>query len=137
MLTSLAAVPFLLSFAFSPRRLRHPYLLYTSILAILSTAAPMLLAKPTVTPRVSNTAASKKLAASRARLDASYEVLGDNHSEAASEEDALDDTHAEQVRAATKATATAYIVRAGLSTVAFVLAVVGIWGDGVPRVVAA
>lgn len=135
MLTSLAAIPFLLSFAFSPRRLRHPYLLYTSILAILSTAAPALLVKKTATVTPRPAAGNKKLAASRARLDASYEVLGDTHSEAASDEDALDEAHAaEEVRTAAKATATAYIVRAGLSTVAFVLAVVGIWGDGVSRV---
>ncbi|CEJ90476.1 hypothetical protein VHEMI06263 [[Torrubiella] hemipterigena] len=132
-LTSLAAIPFLFSFAFSPRRLRHPYLLYTSVLAILSGVAPALLPKPAAaTPR--SVPAKKPVA--RARMESSYEVLGDVHSETASEEE-IDDLHGDEVRTQLESLATSFVVRGGLSAVAFVLAVVGIWGDGAPRVVVA
>lgn len=63
-------------------------------------------------------------------------MLGDVHSEAASEEE-IDDLHGEEVRSQVESLATSFVVRGGLSAVAFVLAVVGIWGDGAPRVVVA
>lgn len=133
MLTSLAVIPFLFSFAFSPRRLRHPYLLYTSVLAILSGVAPALLPKPATATQRSLPA---KKPVPRARMESSYEVLGDIHSETASEEE-IDDLHGDEVRTQLESLTTSFVVRGGLSAVAFVLAVVGIWGDGAPRVIVA
>ena len=39
-LTALSSAPLLLAFVLSPRSSRHPYLLYTSLLAVLASAGP-------------------------------------------------------------------------------------------------
>lgn len=65
-------------------------------------------------------------------MEASYEVLGDVHSEPASEED-IDDMNGEEVRAEMESLARGYVVRTGLAALGFAMAVVGIWGDGAPQ----
>ncbi|KAH6610531.1 hypothetical protein Trco_000551 [Trichoderma cornu-damae] len=131
-LSSLAAAPLFLSFVFSPRYARHPYLFYTSLLAVLSAVAPAYLpqpAAPTSKPTSARTATS-----SRARLEASYEVLGDSHSEGdLPSESEHEDVNGEEVRANVEGIARAYLVRASFAAAAFVLSVVGLWGDGAPR----
>lgn len=127
-LTGLASAPFLVSFALAPRAARHPYLLYTSLLAILSGVAPILLPAPALRP--STNAAPRS--SPRARMEASYEVLGDAGSEAASEEE-IDDVNGEEVRADVETVARSYIARTTLSALGFAMAVVGIWGDGAPQ----
>lgn len=67
-------------------------------------------------------------------MEASYEVLGDSHSEPASEEDA-DDVNGEDVRVRVEGLVRGYIVRTGLAALGFAMAVVGIWGDGAPQAV--
>ncbi|KAF7562788.1 hypothetical protein G7046_g1350 [Stylonectria norvegica] len=129
-LTTLAAAPFLLSFALSSRSGRHPYLLYTGLLAILSTVGPSLIPQPTPRPAVSSPAKPS----SRARMESSYEVLGDAHSDAASEEE-VDDVNGEEVRATVEGLAQGYVVRTALSALGFAMAVLGIWGDGAPQAV--
>ncbi|KAL2213546.1 hypothetical protein CC79DRAFT_1327434 [Sarocladium strictum] len=132
-LTTLASVPLLLSFAISPRSARHPYLIYTSLLAVLSAAIPnLLLTQP---PALTARPAKKQSSTSRSRMmEASYEVLGDAQSDAASEEE-IDDINGEEVRAHVEAMSMGYKVRAGISTLGFAMAVLGIWGDGAPNAV--
>lgn len=132
-LTTLASAPLFLSFALSPRSARHPYLFYTSLLAILSTAAPRLLPQPVPRSAASHAAAAKT-PSTRARMEASYEVLGDAPSEATSEED-IDDLNGEEVRVKVESLARGYMVRTGLAALGFAMAVVGIWGDGAPQAV--
>ncbi|KAL7816806.1 hypothetical protein V8C44DRAFT_264578 [Trichoderma aethiopicum] len=130
-LSSLAAAPLFLSFVFSPRYARHPYLFYTSLLAALSVAVPAYLPQPA-------TPASKprRAASSRARMEASYEVLGDSHSEGdLPSESELEDANGEEVRVSVEGAARAYLVRTGFAAAAFVLSVVGLWGDGAPRTI--
>ncbi|KAM0343891.1 hypothetical protein ACHAPU_008160 [Fusarium lateritium] len=129
-LTSLAAAPFLISFALAPRSSRHPYLLYTALLATLSSVAPVLIPAP-ASPRATSSATRQS---SRAKMEASYEVLGDAHSEPASEED-IEDVNGEGVRAEVEGLARSYIARTALSALGFAMAVVGIWGDGSPQAV--
>ncbi|KAH7170975.1 hypothetical protein EDB81DRAFT_186253 [Dactylonectria macrodidyma] len=131
-LTSLASAPFLLCFVLAPRASRHPYLLYTSLLVALSTVAPSLVPQPAV-PRTLASAPAVKPSA-RARMEASYEVLGDSHSEPASEED-IDDVNGEEVRVSVEGLAKSYLARTALSGLGFALAVIGIWGDGAPQAV--
>ncbi|KAK2600285.1 hypothetical protein QQS21_005004 [Conoideocrella luteorostrata] len=128
-LTSLASAPLFLSFILSPRRARHPYLLYTSVIAVLSTVVPRLLPQPA--PRPAATPRAKK-PSTRAKMEASYEVLGDVHSEAASEEE-IDDINGEEVRAQVESLSRGYFARTGLAALGFAMAVVGLWGDGVPK----
>ncbi|KAF4955379.1 hypothetical protein FSARC_11865 [Fusarium sarcochroum] len=129
-LTSLASAPFLISFALAPRSSRHPYLLYTGLLATLSSVVPLLIPSPT--PRHATSSAPRQ--SSRARMEASYEVLGDAHSEPASEEDA-DFVNGEEVRAGVDGLARSYLARTALSALGFAMAIVGIWGDGAPQAV--
>ncbi|KAF4337052.1 Autophagy-related 33 [Fusarium beomiforme] len=129
-LTSLASAPFVISFVLAPRSSRHPYLLYTALLATLSSVAPLLISKPA--PRYIASSAPRQ--SPRAKMEASYEVLGDAHSEPASEED-IDDANGEGVRAEVEVLAHSYIARTALSALGFAMAVVGIWGDGAPQAV--
>ncbi|KAL7817828.1 hypothetical protein V8C26DRAFT_398115 [Trichoderma gracile] len=134
-LSSLAAAPLFLSFVFSPRYARHPYLFYTSLLAALSVAVPAYLPQP-ATPASSKPAGARKATSSRARMEASYEVLGDSHSEGdLPSESELEDANGEEVRASVEGAARAYLVRTGFAAAAFVLSVVGLWGDGAPRTI--
>ncbi|CVK83679.1 related to Rotein of unknown function localised to mitochondria [Fusarium mangiferae] len=128
-LTSLASAPFLISFALAPRSSRHPYLLYTGLLATLSFVAPLLIPAPATR----HVASSAPRQSARAKMEASYEVLGDAHSEPASEEDI--DINGEGVRVEVEGLVQSYIARTAFSALGFTMAVIGIWGDGAPQAV--
>ncbi|OAA37283.1 hypothetical protein BBO_07665 [Beauveria brongniartii RCEF 3172] len=142
-LSSLAAAPLALAYAVAPPRARHPYLVYASLLAVLSAAAPRLLLgpaglAPATTPRSasSKNKTSTSAGAARARsLEASYEVLGDVHSEPASEEDVDEPVNGEDVRVHVQGLARAYAIQAGLAALGFAMSVVGLWGDGATVVI--
>ncbi|KAF4972044.1 hypothetical protein FZEAL_9682 [Fusarium zealandicum] len=127
-LTTLATAPFLIGFALAPRASRHPYLLYTALLAALSSVAPVLIPSPA--PRRATSDAPRQ--SSRAKMEASYEILGESTSEPASEEE-IDNVNGEEVRAEVEGLARGYVARTALSALGFVMAVVGIWGDGAPQ----
>jgi autophagy-related protein 33 len=157
-LRSLAAISssaFALAFILSPRPVRHPYLLYASALALGShfaasdliapyLIAPYLLAlgpggraPPASAASPSKERQREKRAAARARMEASYEVLGDAHSEGSAEElEGSEEGHVngEEVRADVEAFLKKQIVRSAVAGLAFLLSVVGIWGDGVAPV---
>ncbi|RDA85175.1 hypothetical protein CP532_2395 [Ophiocordyceps camponoti-leonardi (nom. inval.)] len=132
-LTTLASAPLFLSFAFSPSGSRHPYLLYTSVLAALSAAAPRLLTMsglyPTARPHGVKKTSRRGGGGGKNKMESSYEVLGDAHSEGTSEEE-VEDLNGEEVRAEVETLTRGYMARTGLAACGFVLAVVGIWGDG-------
>nr|AXG25728.1 autophagy-related protein 33 [Beauveria bassiana] len=145
-LSSLAAAPLALAYAFAPPRARHPYLVYASLLAVLSAAAPRLLlgsaglvaptATTTTRPANCKNKTSTSAAAARARsMEASYEVLGDVHSEPASEEDVDEPVNGEDVRVHVQGLARAYAIQAGLAALGFAMSVVGLWGDGATVVI--
>ncbi|UNI14910.1 Autophagy- protein 33 [Purpureocillium takamizusanense] len=133
-LTALSSAPLLLAFVLAPRSSRHPYLLYSSLLALIASAAPRLLPRPAAPPATPRQRSPKKQSPAR-RMEASYEVLGDVTSEAASEED-IEDVNGEEVRVEVEALARRYVVQTGLSALGFAMAVVGLWGDGFQQVVA-
>ncbi|KAI6783822.1 autophagy-related protein 33 [Emericellopsis cladophorae] len=130
-LSALSSLPLLLSFALSPRSSRHPYLIYTSLIAALSVGAPALVPVPT-----RSTPPAKKPKSAPRAMEQSYEVLGDAASEAPSEEE-IDDfaINGEEVRAEAAGTARGFMVRTGVAALGFAMAVVGIWGDGAPQAV--
>lgn len=158
-LTAVAGTALATAFALSPRGYRHPYLLYTAALAagarLADYLAPALLGSPDAAP---SPAAQLKTAAARARranskrrgddarrMEASYEVLPgrDDHSDGgpASGDDLVDDddddvgVNGEDVRAAIAAFTKAHVAQTAISAVGFMMAVVGIWGDGVDKIV--
>ena len=74
-------------------------------------------------------------------MEASYEVLGDAPSESASaaseeveEESAGEAQNGEGVRAEVDSFVKTWLVQTGLAAAGFAISVVGIWGDGVQRV---
>ncbi len=150
-LSALSSSAFVLAFFLSPRAYRHPYLLYTALLvlgsqlAVTDVVSPYLNLGPAPSSSASAAAAArkqvqqkKKEAAARARMEASYEVLGagsDTHSDGDIEDADVEDEHAgvngEEVRIKVETFLKKQLVQTAVAGVGFALSVVGIWGDGV------
>lgn len=149
-LTGLSTTSLLAAFFFSPRSYRHPYLLYTSILAFTAGFSEY------ITPYILSTTedgssrqdAAARLAARRERLtarasartakmEASYEVLGDAQSDGTGSED-LDaeeeNLNGEEVRVEVVSFLKTQYVQTAVASLGFLMAVVGIWGDGAVQV---
>lgn len=154
-LAALSSSAFALAYFLSPRPLRHPYLLYASGLVLTSQLVASDLIVPyllvlgpgragTPSAAAASAAAGKqkekdRRAAARARMEASYEVLGsasDAHSEGSAEEVEAEerDVNGEEVRADVEVFLKKQIARSALVGLGFLLSVVGIWGDGVAPV---
>lgn len=157
-LTGVSASSFLLAFLLSPKPVRHPYLLYTSILVASSGLvasdfiAPYLFitkSPSSTTPAASLAAAAKKqkkehAAAKSAQMEASYEVLGSSSSAHSDEgtisgedietEEAAREINGEEVRTEVEGFLKKQAVQTAISGLGFLMAVVGIWGDGVSQV---
>jgi autophagy-related protein 33 len=84
----------------SPRRSRHPYLLYTSILAFISG------------PGIDYAVSWREQ-----RTNVELEAQGE-------------DVNGEQVREAVEGRQKVEMGKAGIAAVAFAMSVVGLWGDG-------
>ncbi|KAL2756857.1 hypothetical protein ACRALDRAFT_1069576 [Sodiomyces alcalophilus JCM 7366] len=152
-LTAVSSASFLLAYYFSPRSYRHPYLVYASTLALASSLADhiahcLLGSSDNETSRqeaaARRQARHEKLAARNAaraaRMEASYEVVGDVTSEegtgSTSGGDDLDveeeeeELNGEEVRGEIEDFLKAQRVQTGIASVGFLLSLVGIWGDG-------
>ncbi|KAI0176222.1 hypothetical protein GGR52DRAFT_540059 [Hypoxylon sp. FL1284] len=139
-LTGISGSAFLLAYSLSPRGFKHPYLLYTSLFCfgthLTDYVTPRIFGEPTS----STAAAAQRRAASaqlrkdkRAarRMEASYEVLGDPHSdEGASGEELDEDVNGEEVRSEVEFFVRNQLVQTAMAGIGFMMAVVGIWGDG-------
>lgn len=68
-------------------------------------------------------------------MEASYEVLGDSHSDKSaisnSDEELDEEINGEEVRGEVEAFLKNQLVQTAISGIAFAMAVIGIWGDGV------
>lgn len=150
-LAGISSTAFFLAFVLSPRSARHPYLLYTSALVAISRlsvsdlVAPYLFAHPhqpasSSSSHRQSSSARKDRSAAR-RMEASYDVIGsDAHSEAtldsasdrSIEDDgaAAADVNGEEVRGEVEAFLKKQVVSAATAGLGFLMAVVGIWGDG-------
>lgn len=133
-LAGISTSSFALAYALSPRGARHPYLLWTALFVAASGLTDLVLRPQSTRTIASAREADRARAASqgpRRALDASYEVLGDSHSEgqgSASESD--EDVNGEEIRAAVEQFRLGQTVRAAVSGIGFAMSVVGIWGDG-------
>lgn len=160
-LTFASSACFALAFLASPRYSRHPYLLYTSLLAGLSGAlvsdgifAPWLSlgtparggapapAADSNAVTAAAAAAARRDRAARARMEASYEVLGSDSTHSDGDDMAEEETpvapasaevNGEEVRGEVENFIKKQLVRAGVAGVGFLVAVLGIWGDGAVR----
>lgn len=138
-LTGVAGSAFLLAFALSPRGYRHPYLIYTSVF-VLSTRltdyfAPALFGAPAdFSQKRAALAKARREKAAAKRMEQSYEVLGESTSdEALSGEDVFEEEeiNGEEVRSEVELFVKNHLVQTALAGVGFMMAVVGIWGDGI------
>lgn len=140
----MASTAFLLAFAFSPSGYRHPYLLYTSLFVfgtrLTDYVTPLLFGASNsgtnyAAHRRAAAAAARKEKLAAKRMEASYEVLGDSHSDAgsagASSEELDEEINGEEVRSEVELFVKNQLVQAAVAGVGFMMAVVGIWGDGV------
>lgn len=112
----------LLAYFLSPKRSRHPYLLWTSLAVGLSGVTDLLL-RPTSVKTIRTIKERKP----KRGVESSYEVLGDSHSDISEE---VEDFNGEEVRAEMEEFRFSQTVRTGISAVGFAMAVLGIWGDG-------
>ncbi|KAI0125998.1 hypothetical protein BJ170DRAFT_457121 [Xylariales sp. AK1849] len=138
-LTGVAGSAFLFAFVLSPRGYRHPYLVYTSLF-VLGTrltdyVTPTLFGKfsSSSSPAAQRRTAARKEKKTARSMEASYEVLGDSHSDegsAGSVEELDEDVNGEEVRSEVELFVKNQIVQATLAGIGFMMAVVGIWGDG-------
>ncbi|KAK0742133.1 hypothetical protein B0T21DRAFT_360669 [Apiosordaria backusii] len=149
-LSTLSGSAFLLAYYLSPKPLRHPYLIYTSVLifgsqlVVTDFVAPYLSLGPsptaTTTSKKSSPAAQQKKknkASARARMEASYEVLGDEQEEETEEDEVLEvgeEANGEEVRAKVEEWLKKQVVQVSVLGLGFFMSVVGIWGDGVVNV---
>ncbi|KAK4655518.1 hypothetical protein QC762_303070 [Podospora pseudocomata] len=149
-LSGLSGTAFLLAYYLSPKPLRHPYLLYTSVLILGSQLVGTDLVAPYISLGPSSpatTAGSKKSfpqqkkkkpsASARARMEASYEVLGEEQEEESEEDEVLEvgeEANGEEVRAKVEGWLKKQVVQVSVLGLGFFMSVVGIWGDGVVNV---
>ncbi|KAK3398450.1 hypothetical protein B0T20DRAFT_208749 [Sordaria brevicollis] len=152
-LSTVSGSAFAIAYYLSPRAYRHPYLIYTSLLVFGSRFITSGLFGPYfsfITPAVpasfssgmssvsfvtARSSQQKKKTSTPRGLEASYEVLGDpSHSEATSGsedvEEELANVNGEEVRANVEVFLKKNIVQSAVAGVAFLMSVVGIWGDG-------
>ncbi|KAI1499149.1 hypothetical protein F5X99DRAFT_411314 [Biscogniauxia marginata] len=136
-LTGVSGSSFLLAFVLSPRGYRHPYLVYTSLFCfgnlLAESVNPYIFGTPTSSPAAQRRAARAQARKERAarRMEASYEVLGEAHSdEGASGEELDEEVNGEEVRSEVELFVRNQLVRTAISGIGLMMAVVGIWGDG-------
>lgn len=120
-LSGISTSSLFLAYLLSPKRARHPYLLWTALVAGASDITDLFLR-----PTSAKTTGSVKERKPKRGVESSYELLGDSHSEASEEEE----VNGEEVRAEMEEFRFSQAVRTGVSFVGFGMAVLGIWGDG-------
>ncbi|KAI0447761.1 hypothetical protein F4803DRAFT_181086 [Xylaria telfairii] len=146
-LSSVSSSAFLLAFILSPRGYRHPYLLYTSIFCVgtrlTDYVTPSIFGPPSSSSSSSSAAAQRRATQAHARREkaaarrmvASYDVLEDSHTEegsgSASGEELLDDEiNGEEVRSEVEFFVQNQLVQTAVAGLGFMMAVLGVWGDG-------
>ncbi|KAI8946078.1 hypothetical protein F4801DRAFT_565928 [Xylaria longipes] len=142
-LSGVSGSAFLLAFILSPKGYKHPYLLYTSLFCfgthLSDYVTPSIFGKPSSSSAASQKRAAlaqarKEKAAAR-RMVASYDVLDDSHTEegsgsASGEELVEEEINGEEVRSEVEFFVRNQLVQTAVAGLGFVMAVLGIWGDG-------
>ncbi|KAF4553446.1 putative autophagy-related protein 33 [Elsinoe fawcettii] len=124
-LGTLSLLAFQSAFFLSPRRARHPYLLWTSLLAFGSVAQDVYLVAKSVVAGGPSTIFSKRGAVEQKDFQGSH--LGESQEW----EDVSElGVNGEMVEKRVRAAQIKEIRRAVIGGVAFALGVVGLWGDG-------
>ncbi|KAL5345211.1 hypothetical protein ACLOAV_009581 [Pseudogymnoascus australis] len=126
--TGLSTACFLSAYALSPRGFRHPYLLWSTLIVAASGSVDLFLQPAPASPALKERGRKDK---GKAKLDASYELLGDSNSDAGiSDGGSEEDVNGEDVRAAMLGFKSLQALRFYLSGAGFVVSLIGLWGDG-------
>lgn len=136
-----SATSFITAYSASPRGLKHPYLIYTTVLVsaagfydlALNPAGTKAVIKQDVKVAEKKAKLKKKEGKKkvRAMMEASYEVLGDTPSEEEIDDVFEDEEiNGEKLRSEMVGFAKVEKIRGGISALGFLLACVGLWGDG-------
>ena len=120
--------------------MKHPYLIYTTVLVTISgfwdlalnpsAAKANIIAKEREFERKEKKKEKLGKGKTRAMMEASYEVLGDTPSEEEDVVDVEEEINGEQLRSEMVNFAKTERIRGGISAFGFLLACVGLWGDG-------
>lgn len=131
-LAGISTSSFLLAYVFSPRGARHPYLLWTSLLVVTSGFTDLVLRPERAKTITDAKQARTKDRKMKGRMDSSYEVVGDSHSEGngSTSDEGEEEVNGEEIRSAMEAFKFSQSARAGISALGFAVSVVGLWGDG-------
>ncbi|KAI1208875.1 uncharacterized protein F4807DRAFT_429805 [Annulohypoxylon truncatum] len=146
-LSAVSGTAFLLAYKLSHRGFKHPYLLYVSVFCFATRltdyVTPSIFGKPVSSTSAAahrraelNRARKEKQAAKR--MEASYELLGEAHSDedtSANGEEFEEDYNGEEVRSEVEFFVRNKLIQTAVSGIGFLMAVTGIWGDGLPPVV--
>lgn len=115
------------AFFLAPRRLRHPYLVYTAVLTLLGSSQRL-------TTKIANRISPPRPitpAATHGRTDSELAESAVMVGQSSDSSDAGDDyVNGEVVRRGVERNALNQTVRFGFWGVAFIFSVIGIWGDG-------
>jgi autophagy-related protein 33 len=132
-LAGVSSAALLLAYALSPRGARHPYLVWACALTGAGVVVPRVLLRSMKTDRLARPglagAGGKQPRAKTGKtMDASYEVVGDSHSEGNSEPE--DEPNGETVSLTLRNFSLAQTLRTVFAGTAFAVSVIGLWGDG-------
>ncbi|KAI1307769.1 hypothetical protein F5Y03DRAFT_115465 [Xylaria venustula] len=145
-LSGISGSAFFLAFALSPAGYRHPYLLYTSLFCLgtrlTDYVTPSIFGEPSsnsTTQRRATLSRSRKEKAAARRMESSYEVLGDSHSEentssASGDEHLEEEINGEDVRSEVEFFVRNQLVQTAVAGLGLAISVLGLWGDGAHQV---
>lgn len=130
-LAGFSTLCFLTAYSVSPRGFRHPYLLWTSLAAVASGSFDLFINFAPPEKSISERKEQHVSEKGKKKMESSYEILGDNNSDGTGSASDMDEeeVNGEQIRSEMIGFKSAQAVRFGLSGVAFILSIVGLWGD--------
>ncbi|RFU25651.1 hypothetical protein B7463_g10679, partial [Scytalidium lignicola] len=135
-LAGISSTSFVLAYLLSPRSQKHPYLLWSALFVAGSSFTDYVFPGKSITEPKPSTSRSRDVKGKGRQMDASYEVVGDSHSEGTvSGEEMDEDVNGEEVREALKGFITSQVARTAVAGIGFAMSIIGIWGDGASDVV--
>lgn len=128
-LTAVSTGSFVLSFLLSPRRAKHPYLIWTSLI-VLGGFGYDAYTQSQNTRSLKVATKKKKTIKIRRSVEQSYENLGDSASDGTESEASEEDVNGEEVKAQMEQFGGRMLIQTIVTGVSFAMSLVGIWGDG-------
>lgn len=127
-LSGISAATFLAAYIFAPDNYRHPYLIWSTLFVTAGGFFDLLVGPSSPAAVVEKKPKDVK---GKKHMEASYELLGDTISESGLSDDVSEEAvNGEELRSAMVGFGRTEKIRYAISSVGFVLSLVGLWGDG-------